>query len=200
MASDSIVAAGPILSAAFNVQGITTDLSSTCPADCGNIVGAVGPLSVAGAINVFQQSVSQSGPGITIATPFNDTGSNTNVLAAGGTQRNLFRPSLNASLSRPNVTSPGGSILRSVSDRITTSTKKFSPQGSLFRPSLNATPNDPKATSPGGSVLKSVSDRITTSTKKFSDAVSRVAGGLAGRRCRCGQYQQQRRVTTSGVV
>ena len=71
-------------------------------------------------------------------------------------------------------------MLKSVSDRITTSAKKFSTQGSLGRPSLNATPNHPKATSPTGSVLKSVSDRITTRTKKFSDTVNRVTGGIAG--------------------
>ena len=144
------------------------------------MAAAPGPLSIAGAINVIQREISQEGLGVTIATPFNATGSNTNVLSAGATQRSLVRPSLNASLSRPNATSPGGSVLKSVSDRITTSAKKFSAQGSLFRPSLNATFNRPKATSPGGSVLKSVSDRITTSAKKFSDTVSRVTGGLAG--------------------
>ncbi len=139
-----------------------------------------GPLAIVGTLGVDAQSISQPGTGITIATPFNSTDSNTNVLAAGATQRSLVRPSLNASLSRPNATSSGGSVLKSVSDRITKSANKFSSQGSLFRPSLNSTPNHPNSASPTGSVLKSVSDRITTSTKKFSDAVSRVTGGLAG--------------------
>ena len=163
---------------------------------------AAGPLAIAGAIGTINQTVSQDGPGITIATQLNSsasntnvlaaggtpanrfrlnsTGSNTNVLAAGATQRSLVRPSLNAALSRPNATSPGRSVLKSISDRITTRAKKFSTQGSLFRPSLNSTPNHPEATSPGRSVLKSISDRITTRAKKFSDTVSRGTDGHAG--------------------
>ena len=137
-------------------------------------------MAIGGTLGVDNQTISQPGTGITIATPFNSTGSNTNVLAAGGTQGSLVRPSLNAAPNRPNATSPGGSVLKSVSDRITTSANKFSPQGSLFRPSLNAAPNHPEATSPTGSVLKSVSDRITTTAKKFSDTVSRGTGGHAG--------------------
>ena len=70
-------------------------------------------------------------------------------------------------------------MLKSVSDRITTSAKKFS-TGSLSRPSLNAAVNRPKAASPGGSEFKSVSDRITKRVKKFSDTVSRGTGGHAG--------------------
>ncbi len=55
------------------------------------------------------------------ASGFNSTGSNTS-----GTQGNRVRPSLpNAAVNRPKATSPGGSVLKSVSDRITTSTKKF---------------------------------------------------------------------------
>ena len=74
------------------------------------------------------------------------------VLAAGGTQGSLFRPSFNAALDRPKAASPGGSVLKSVSDRITTSAKKFSTRESLVRPSFNASLSRPKATSTGGSV------------------------------------------------
>jgi hypothetical protein len=115
-----------------------------------------GPLSIVGTLGVDERSVDQPGTGITIATPFNSTGSMTNVLAARSTQSNLVRPSLNATFNRPKAA-----------------------QGSVVRPSINAAFNRPKA-APGGSVLKSVSDRITTSTKKFRDTVNRVTGGPAG--------------------
>ena len=45
------------------------------------------------------------------------TASNTNVLAAGGTQGNRVRSGLNAAFNRPKATSPGASVLKSVSDR-----------------------------------------------------------------------------------
>ena len=54
-------------------------------------MNATGPGAVAGAIGVINQTVDQQGFGVTIATQLNSTASNTNVLAAGGTQGN--RPS-----------------------------------------------------------------------------------------------------------
>ena len=180
--SDNIVTAGFVgsptsLSWAFSYQGIFSQACST--ALCGNDVNATGPLAIAGAIDVINQTVSQDGPGITIASQLDSTVSNTSVLAAGGSQGSLVRPSINASLNRPTATSPGGSILKSLSDRITTSANKFSTQGSLVRPSINASLNRPTATSPGGSFRKSLSDRITTSANKFSDTVSKVTNRLA---------------------
>ena len=146
--SDNVVTAGTSespasLSAAFNYQGIFTDES--CIASCGNIVNAdSGPLAVALAFNVVQRTVS-AGPGfdIKIAFPFNDTGlpptnvlaaggaqasltgSDTDVRAAGGSQRRLVRPSLNAAFKDPKATSPDGSVRNAVSDRITRSTQRF---------------------------------------------------------------------------
>ena len=182
--SDSTVTAGTVgsptsLSWAFNYQGIFTE---ACPTGlCGNTVNATGPLSIAGAIGVVRRDVSQDGPGISLATQFNDTGiPPTNVLAAGGTQGNRVRPGLNAAVNRPKATSPGASVLKSISDRLTTSANKFRPQGSLVRPSPNAALTGPKATSPRGSLLKSITDRTTTSVKNFNDTVSRAAGGPTG--------------------
>ena len=51
-----------------------------------------GPLAIVGTLGVDDRIISRPGTGISIATPFNSTGSNTNVLAAGGTQGSLFRP------------------------------------------------------------------------------------------------------------
>ena len=157
--SDNTVTSGPgNLSLAFNGQGIFTE--GSCDALCGNTVESVGPLSIAGAADVIQRTSAGTEPGITLATPFNDTGSNTNVLAAGNPNR--FTPTTFATGSNNNVLAAGGT------------------QRSLFRPGLNAAFNRLKATSPGGSVLRSVSDRFTTSAKNFSDTVSKVTGGLVG--------------------
>ena len=92
--SDSIVTAGLVesptsLSWAFNYQGIFSQACST--ALCGNNVNATGPGAVAGAIGVINQTVDQQGFGVTIATQLNSTASNTNVLAAGGTQGTRHR-------------------------------------------------------------------------------------------------------------
>src|SRR4029077_12551038 len=51
-----------------------------------------GPLAIAGAIGVTNRTFSQQGFGVTLATPFNDTGiPPTNVLAASSTQGNRAR-------------------------------------------------------------------------------------------------------------
>lgn len=104
---------------------------------------STGSFPFAGTIGVNDQVVAQNNFGIKIVTPFNAglpmppaggnvvgattvaTGNNTNGVAAGGTQGNRVRPGLNAAFNRPKATSPGASVLKSVSDRITTSTKKF---------------------------------------------------------------------------
>ena len=59
-----------------------------------------GPLAIAGALGVDNRTISQPGTGITIATPFNDTGIPTTVLAASSTQGN--RVGLNSTGSNTN--------------------------------------------------------------------------------------------------
>ena len=143
--ADSTVTAGThgsptSLSWAFNYQGIFTE---ACDALCGNTVNATGPLSVAGAIGVVGRDVSQDGAGIAIATQLNDTGSEADVVAASNTpakrvrlnssnsktnvptQESGVRISLNPASDRPKPTSAGGSVRKSVTDRIASSTKKL---------------------------------------------------------------------------
>ncbi len=151
-----------------------------------NQVLSTGGFSFAGALGVndqrLQSQILQNGFGIMIRTPFNAlppvpppmlppaggnvvgtttvaTGSNANVLAAGGTQGNRFR--LNSTDSNTNGVAASGT------------------QGNRVRASLNAASNRPETTSPGGSVHKSVSDHITKWAKKFSDPDSRGTGGRA---------------------
>jgi hypothetical protein len=110
-------------------------------------VNATGPGAIAGAIGVINRTVDQPNFGISIATQFNDTGttanvqaasgahgnrvrlnstgSNTNGVAASGTEGNRVRSSLNPAPNRTETTSPAVPTRKSVSDRITTSTKKF---------------------------------------------------------------------------
>ena len=182
--SDNIVTAGFVgsptsLSWAFSYQGIFSQACST--ALCGNDVDAAGPLAIAGAIDVINQTVSQDGPGITIATQLNSTASNTNVPAAGGTQGNPV--GLKSTASNTNVPAAGGTQGNPVGLKSTASNTNVpaagGTQGNRVRPGLNAAFSRPKATSPGGSVLKSVSDRITKSAKKGSDPASRGTGGSA---------------------
>ena len=135
------------LNVAFTVPASPHYRSLRC-GPCGNIVDAgPGPLGVAGAIGLVNRTVDQDGPGITINTPLNPTPrSSTNVLAAGGRQAGLVRNSLNFSPTGSNsasnsgnassgagsasdlakATSRGGSVLKSVSARMTTSVKNFS--------------------------------------------------------------------------
>jgi hypothetical protein len=165
--SESTVTAGTVgspaaLSWAFNYQGI---FSETCDSNCGNTVNAgPGPAAIAGAIDVIKQTVTQTDPGITIATRLNtsalNTPANTSGLVAGGPSRNQLRPSpnftpgLTATSNVGKVTSQGGSAL---GDQITTSTKKLNDQ-------ITAS-------------AKKINDQITTSVKKVSDNVNR---GLSG--------------------
>ena len=117
--------------------------------------------NVAGSLFTDDRDV-DSGPGpfdINVATPFNDTGSNTNVLAAGGTQAHRFR--LNPTGSTTNVLAAGGT------------------QGNLLRPSLHSTPglnstSNLRGTSPGGAVLKSI-NQLQSSAKKFGDQLQSSA-------------------------
>ena len=110
---------------AFNVNGAN------------NIVDAFGPLSIAGAFLVSdQEPITQEGPGITVRTPLNSNPAGGSVVAARDTNGSLVRPSLNFSPglnaastslggSNSEATTPGGSALKSASDRVTTSAKKF---------------------------------------------------------------------------
>ena len=115
-----------------------------------------GPLSIAGTLGVDDRSITQPGTGISIATPFNSTGSDTNVLATRNTQGGSLRPDVDAGPNRPKAA-----------------------QGSPLRASPMAAPNRHKASSTAGSAPKSVSDRMTTSTKKRSDIVKSTTGGKA---------------------
>ena len=110
-----------------------------------------GPFAAGGALFQSDRFVEQTGPGIEINGVANDTGSatsvlaggtqanrfglnstgsNTNFLAARGTQSNrpslAFTPGSNTTPDLRNATSSGGSALKSVNNRITTSIKKFS--------------------------------------------------------------------------
>ena len=142
-------------------------------------MNATGPGAIAGAIGVINQTVDQQGFGVTIATQLNSTASNTNVLAAGGTQGN--RVGLKSTASNTNVPAAGGTQGNRVGLKSTASNTNVpaagGTQGNRVRPGLNAAFNRPKATSAGGSTLKSVSDRITNSAKKFNDPASRGTGG-----------------------
>ena len=115
-----------------------------------------GPLSIAGTLGVDDRSIIQPATGISIATPFNSTGSNTNVLATRSTQGGPLRPGVKAAISRPTTA-----------------------EGRPLQASLNTAHNRDKASSAGRSVLKSVSDRITTSAKKRSDTVKKATDGRA---------------------
>ncbi len=173
--SDSKVTAGTgdapaRLSLALNWQGFLTEACNE--GNCGNFVDAgTGPFGLAAGINVAERKyISQSGTGVTIATPFDDTGITAPVLAAVGAQETLSR--LDATGSGNDVPAAGGA------------------QRSHVRPRLSARFNDTKATevtSPGRSARTSVSDGITRSTKRFNDKVTklndnirRVTGGLGG--------------------
>ena len=121
IAGDLAEPAGALLSVAFNVNGVN------------NTVNAFGPLSIAGALIVSdQEPITKDGPGITVRTPLNPNPAGGSVLAARGTQGSLVRPSpkfspaVNAGSNVRKATSQGGSALKSVSDRVTTSAKKFS--------------------------------------------------------------------------
>ena len=60
-----------------------------------------GPLSIAGTLGVDDRSITQPGTGISIATPFNSTGSDTNVLATRNTQGGSLRPESTLALTAP---------------------------------------------------------------------------------------------------
>ena len=83
----------------------------------------------------------------------------TNVLAAGGTQANLFQA--NSTGNNTNGVLASGT------------------QKNRFRASLNAAFNRPKATSAGGSVHKSISNSIKKWAKNVSDPASKGTSGLA---------------------
>ena len=102
-----------------------------------------GPAAAGGALFQSDRLVEQTGPGIEIGGVPNPTGTTTNVLAAGGTQRNLLRASLNFtpslnSTSNLRGTSPGGPVLKSINqlqrrpkkfgDQLQSSAKKFGDQ------------------------------------------------------------------------
>ncbi len=112
-----------------------------------------GPLAIAGALGVDNRTISQPGTGITIATPFNDTGIPTTVLAASSTQGN-----------RVGLNSTGSNT-----DELAAS----STQGNRVGTGLNAASNRPETTSLGGSLRESVS-------KKFSDPASSSSGSSRG--------------------
>jgi hypothetical protein len=140
---------------AFNAFGDRNSVlagSQTAPPD--------GPLAIAGALGVDDQSVDQPGTGITIRTPFNATGSDTNVLAVGTTQGSAARPGLTLTSGR-NVasnlrsTSPDAPALTSVNQR-TGPAKKFSDQLK--------------------SSTKKIRDQLRSSTKKIRDNATRGGG------------------------
>ena len=72
----------------------------------------------------------------------------TSVLAAGGTQGNLVRPSLSAAVNKPNAASPGRPVLKAI-HQLQSSVKKFGDQiaasNKKFRDSVNATRGGAKA-------------------------------------------------------
>ena len=140
-----------------------------------NIVNVNGPLAAGGALFQSDRLVEQTGPGIEIngdpappppavTTLSNSTGSNTNVPAAGGTQRSLVRPSLNFapginSTSNLRSTSSGGPGFKSI-NQLTSSAKKFGDQ-------LAAS-------------TKKFGDQLAASAKKFSDSVNAARAGAKG--------------------
>jgi hypothetical protein len=93
-------------------------------------VNATGPPAFVVAAGVVGRLVEQMGFGITRANAFNSVDfpqpPPTSVLAAGGTQANVVRPSFNAASHRPDTTSPAGSVHKSASDPFTKWAKKFS--------------------------------------------------------------------------
>ncbi len=182
-ASDSTVFAGrpgrpAFLSWAFNYQGPFTQACSV--GDCGNDVTASDPFSIAGALGVIQQTVTQEGFGITLATRLNTAANSSNVLAASGTQANGVR------LNSTGTTTNGAAVSGTQESRFRLNSTGTTTNGAAVsgtqesRVRLNSTgsneaSNRRQTTSPGGSVHKSFSDR----TKKFSDGANRGTGGLA---------------------
>jgi hypothetical protein len=79
--SDNILTSTGNFSTAFNYQGFGTP--TDCASNCGNRVIATGPGAIAGAINVVNEIVSQTGFGVNINNF--GTANNTNVLAARST-------------------------------------------------------------------------------------------------------------------
>ena len=114
-----------------------------------NDVDVQGPAALAAAIGVGNQIVSRTVPGITIATPFNSTGTSTNVLAASNP--NKFVPKIFATGTGNTSDSPLSGSLTKV--------------GTQFSSSLN-------------SLSKTLSDTINNVTKNVTKNVtSGLAGG-----------------------
>ena len=112
-------------------------------------------MAIAGAIGVNDQNlvfgteVKNTNFGIELRTPFNEQ-SPASVLAAGRTQGNLVRPSLNAAVSKPNAASPGRPVFKAINQlRQSSRRKKFGDQiaasNKKFRDSVNATRGGAKA-------------------------------------------------------
>ena len=118
-------------------------------------------MAIAGAIAVDDQNlangteVKNTNFGIELRTPFNEQTA-TSVLAAGRTQGNLVRPSLNAAVSKPNAASPGRPVLKAI-NQLQSSAKKFGDQIAASN--------------------KKFRDQIAASNKKFRDSVNATRGG-----------------------
>jgi hypothetical protein len=170
--SDNTVIAGTtespaFLSVAFNVQRL---LSEPCSTLCANTVNAgPGPWAVAGAVGVVNRSVSEQGPGVTVATPFNSNGtSNANAFAADGSTANLLRSSPKFSPARPShlrpATSPSGTVVRT---RATVD--------------LGAAPKSRTGTNDDGPKVRSANVGTTTPTRhRDKTGKGNLAGGANG--------------------
>jgi len=162
------------LSLGFHVQ--PPFITPACDSDCGNTVTVTrGRLSLAGAIGLVNRDVAQDGIGITINTPLNPPASNPTTLAASSKQRilrpslstftsrsgintttaaadkksNLFRPSLNAAPNAHNATSPGGSLRKTIGERIKKWVNKVSDTKNNVTSGQAGGTADPGAASPG---------------------------------------------------
>ena len=113
--SDNTLTSTGNFSTAFNYQGFGTP--TDCPSDCGNTVIATGPGAIAGAINVVNEVIQQTGFGINLRTP------------SASQHRRHYRPTLAAANSFAPTTFAGGSSNKSgnqLSGSVTKSSKQFS--------------------------------------------------------------------------
>ena len=143
----------PGLNVGFSIRGDNNSVFSGSAFPPGGPPAGNGPLAIAGAIAVDDQNlangteVKNTNFGIELRTPFNEQ-SPVSVLAAGRTQGNLVRPSLNAAVSKPNAASPGRPVLKAI-NQLQSSAKKFGDQiaasNKKFRDSVNATRGGAKA-------------------------------------------------------
>ena len=143
----------PGLNVGFSIRGDNNSVFSGSAFPPGGPPDGNGPLAIAGAIGVNNQNlafgteVKNTNFGIELRTRFNEQ-SPVSVLAAGRTQGNLVRPSLNAAVSKPNAASPGRPVLKAI-NQLQSSVKKFGDQiaasNKKFRDSVNATRGGAKA-------------------------------------------------------